>query len=289
MRQGVRAARPRPWFVGVVLLAVVAFVAPLAATAVETSGGPVTQIVGGRQAKAGKFPFMTYVQIETDVGFVACGGSLIARRYVLTAAHCVVDDAGDVRPPSAFLVAVGATNIARSDPRGIRGVSQVTPHPDFDANTFASDAAVLRLDRPVHAFDAIRMVKSGEDRYEDSGDPVMVAGWGARRSGGAPVTQLRDVALSIDSDHLCANRMAEFGFPFDASASVCASGRGVDSCQGDSGGPLMARQRKRRFVAMGLVSYGPLCALQGYPAAYTRLSNPDINAFVRTTAGLGRR
>lgn len=288
MGQVVRAASPRPWFVGVLLLTVIALVAPLAA-ATETAGGPATQIVGGRQTKPGKFPFMTYVQVETNLGFAACGGSLIARRYVLTAAHCVVDDAGNVRPPDAFRVAVGATDIRRADPRGIRGVTAVTAHPEFDRETLTYDAAVLRLDRPVRAFGAIRLVKSGEDRYEDPRDPVVVAGWGARRTGGAPVTTLRDVALSISSDQLCANRMADYGYPFDATLSLCASGRGVDSCQGDSGGPLMAKAGKREFVAIGLVSYGPLCALQGYPAAYTRLSNPDINAFVRAAAGLGRR
>lgn len=289
MRRRVVAGRHGPSFVGMLVLAVIAILLPVVAVAAEPAGGPGTQIVGGRETKSGRFPFLTYVQIETEQGFAACGGSLIARRYVLTAAHCVVDSVGNVRAASAFLVAVGSTDILRADPRGIRGVAAVTTHPDFDPATFANDAAVLRLDRPVRAFGAVRLVRPGQMRYENSGDPVVVAGWGARRTGGAPVTKLRNVALAVSGDQLCANRMAEFGFPFDPAVSVCASGRGVDSCQGDSGGPLMAKEGKRRFVAMGIVSYGPLCALQGYPAAYTRLSNPDINAFIRSTAGLGRQ
>ncbi len=283
------AGRQRHWLTGMLIIAAMVVLLPLAAAAAQPAGGPGTQIVGGRQTKPGKFPFMTFVQIDSGAGLLACGGSLIAKRFVLTAAHCVVDDNGDTRPASAFLVAVGSTDIQQADPRGIRGVTAVTPHPDYDPATFANDAAVLQLDRPVRAFEPLRLVRANQTRYEDAGDPVVVAGWGARRYAGAPVTRLRNVGLSVSADQLCVNRMAVLGLELDPAVSVCATGRGVDSCQGDSGGPLLAKERKRRFIGMGIVSFGGPCALQGYPAAYTRLSNPDINAFVRTTARLGGR
>ena len=50
-------------------------------------------IIGGEKAKIGEFPFMALLGYENTFNrkkeFVyKCGGSLINRRYVLTAAHC---------------------------------------------------------------------------------------------------------------------------------------------------------------------------------------------------------
>ena len=61
-----------------------------------------TNIVGGETAKFGDYPYMALLgssqqnprskKIET---FYTCGGSLINKWYVLTAAHCVQTDTGD--------------------------------------------------------------------------------------------------------------------------------------------------------------------------------------------------
>ena len=61
-----------------------------------------TNIVGGETAKFGDYPYMALLgssqqnprskKIET---FYTCGGSLINKWYVLTAAHCVQTETGD--------------------------------------------------------------------------------------------------------------------------------------------------------------------------------------------------
>lgn len=117
--------------------------------------------------------------------------------------------------------------------------------------------AALQPDRPVGASAPIRLVKSGEIRYEDAGDPVVVSGKGAGDTGGRSVSWLRDVAPGVTSDQLCANRMTAFGLPFVATVSLCACGRGVDGRRGDSDGRSMTSRGERRFVAIGSVSHGP--------------------------------
>lgn len=52
---------------------------------------------------------------------------------------------------------------------------------------------------------------------------------------------------------------------------ICAGYKkgGKDACVGDSGGP----QVDSTGVLVGLVSWGNMCALPGYPGVYTRVGN----------------
>lgn len=46
-------------------------------------------IVGGTTTQRGQFPFMALLGYEKSIGTLyLCGGTLLNRRYVLTAAHC---------------------------------------------------------------------------------------------------------------------------------------------------------------------------------------------------------
>ena len=58
-------------------------------------GVRVTQenIVGGKDSKPGEFPYMALLSSSADQNSPKyhCGGSLINKRYVLTAAHCHSD------------------------------------------------------------------------------------------------------------------------------------------------------------------------------------------------------
>lgn len=48
-----------------------------------------SRIVGGSNAQDGSYPYMVYMRIKTDGGQTAlCGGAIITRRTILTAAHC---------------------------------------------------------------------------------------------------------------------------------------------------------------------------------------------------------
>lgn len=57
------------------------------------------RIVGGSAAKLGAFPWMALIGYTNDLDETSfkCGGSLITKRHVLTAAHCLKSSLSSVR------------------------------------------------------------------------------------------------------------------------------------------------------------------------------------------------
>lgn len=82
--------------------------------------------------------------------WLSIGGSLVAKDYVLSAAHCVYDE--DV---SGLGVLIGAVCPYQSDncdePYQFMYVESVTLHPQYNNNTLSNDFALLKLASPANA------------------------------------------------------------------------------------------------------------------------------------------
>lgn len=91
-------------------------------------------------------------------------------------------------------------------------------------------------------------------------------------SGGPSSAKLREVTLPIWNNTDCEEA---YSSKVIDSNQLCAGLKagGKDSCAGDSGGPLMALGPNRRWMIVGIVSWGIRCGEAGFPGVYTRVNN----------------
>merc|ERR1712215_347395 len=73
------------------------------------------RIIDGQEAEVNEYPWMTFV-VNPKVG-TACGGSLIASRWVLTAAHCMMNMTTQTMfQPEDILILLGFHGNSRQEP-----------------------------------------------------------------------------------------------------------------------------------------------------------------------------
>ncbi|XP_026742110.1 uncharacterized protein LOC113504146 isoform X2 [Trichoplusia ni] len=230
------------------------------------------RIVGGDDAGFGTFPWQAYIRI----GSSRCGGSLISRRHVVTAGHCVAR-----AQPRHVRVTLGdyvINSAAEPLPAYTFGVRTIKVHPLFKFTPQADrfDVAVLTLDRNVHYMPHIAPICLPERGSDFLGQYGWAAGWGAL----SPGSRLRPRTLQAVDVPVLDNRVCERWHRANGINVViypemlCAGyrGGGKDSCQGDSGGPLML-ERSGRWYLIGVVSAGYSCASRGQPGIYHRVAH----------------
>lgn len=252
-----------------VLLASSALLAPaaVAATTAPESGPP--EIVGGQPAVRGEFPYQVGLLdgAEPDSYWAQfCGGSLVGRSTVLTAAHCVEDVA-----PGELDVLVRTIRLNNSGVR--KPVARIIRHPLYNSRTSAYDVAIIKLRTPVANFSdglarIIPVVAPSQAALWAPGASATATGWGLTSDGGEGSTRLRKVSVPIVSDTAC---RGAYGSEMISSVMVCAGQAGRDSCEGDSGGPLAVRNGAG-WVQVGVVSWGEGCGEPGFPGVYSEVA-----------------
>ncbi|GAB2789627.1 S1 family peptidase [Streptomyces daliensis] len=231
-------------------------------------------IVGGDAVRVEDHPWVVALASRDRFGSARsgqyCGGALVGKRTVITAAHCLSKPVlgTDYRNVKDLRVLAGRGDLNSNTGRELP-LRKVWVNPDYDSRTNAGDIAVLTLSRSLPKASAVPMAKAGSPSYRP-GTRVRVFGWGDTTGNGSYASGLRAAWVSLLKDTVCARAYpGSSDGKFDRKSMVCAglTRGGRDACQGDSGGPLVSRGR-----LVGLVSWGTGCGDAGRPGVYTRVS-----------------
>jgi len=153
------------------------------------------------------------------------------------------------------------------------------PAPQYrNVTTWAYDVALVKLKEPVKLDRYVNVVCLPAANEEfPTGTPCLTAGWGNRQVPGEYETVVvNHVSVPVFDWDAC-KRVYDATRP-DMTITkdmICAGLQegGKDSCQGDSGGPLVTYSvKEKRWILVGVVSWGYRCALPGYPGVYARVS-----------------
>ncbi|XP_072251603.1 coagulation factor IXa isoform X1 [Leuresthes tenuis] len=237
--------------------------------AFEEPQRPLKRIVGGREAIPGEIPWQVAL-IARPSGHLFCGGSILRDRWIITAAHCLVEAQG------SFLVRVGEHNIDINE--GTEQDYEVLEHhihPRYNANLsmYNHDIALLRLTNPIRFSSTVRPICIGPMAFTEAlvkeSSPATVSGWGRTRFLGSTANTLQKVEVPYTDRTDCKDSSSARITPVMFCAGYYDEDK--DACQGDSGGPHTNHIHDTWFLT-GIVSWGEECAKKGKYGVYTRVS-----------------
>jgi len=260
------------------------------------------KIMGGLDAGYGQFPWTAHVKIKGPGIDKVCGGTLIDRKWVLTAGHCTQycltpDCSSEISQSDiTYKVILGEYDMLSDEAYQPESylVTYVFRHPEYrNVMRYRSngmieseprfDVALMLLERPVSPAPNVAPIclpQNATTTLPEPGTLATVVGWGRLgREEGAPHSNvLQATTVPILSDYGCALQTG-LGVYND---QLCAGGSYAETsaCPGDSGGGLQIQDDQDRWTLIGIVSNGPsLCGAQ--PVIFHKVAH--TLAWVRQT------
>lgn len=238
-----------------------------------SDGSIAPSIVGGAPITINDAPWQALLAyVDSPSYWQFCGGSILARQWIVTAAHCV----DDPTEWSYIQVASGVTNRNGLSLSDFVDVTQIYVHENWNSNTDENDVALLKLATPLDlngtTRSAIALPLSVSATWPSYGTSGYITGWGDLSSGGSQPDQLHGATLQVLAG-VGSSTCGLYGGSYKPTSMLCAGvpAGGVDTCQGDSGGPL-AISESGQWILAGITSWGIGCANVNYPGIYTRVT-----------------
>nr|ASL24503.1 serine protease cSP [Pacifastacus leniusculus] len=238
-----------------------------------------SRVVGGDVIEyPGRWPWLAAVGFrQADGTFRSdCGGTLITRHHVLTAAHCF-NEPGKRDPED---IRLGEFSLTRSNDGGTPQDFRISSKRDngYNRRTKENDIMLLIMDRDVQFTDKIApaCLPFNERNNNFEGTSLTVVGWGRTTFDSRTLSDVpMEARVPVVNTRTCNTnyQAAQGDKPVVDQRHLCAGSASKDSCSGDSGGPLNYKGSSGKYYIVGIVSFGVGCARPEFPGVYTRVSS----------------
>ncbi|XP_051791320.1 mast cell protease 1A-like [Erpetoichthys calabaricus] len=214
---------------------------------------------------------MASLEIKRGENFYSCGGFIIHRKFILSAAHCSGEN---------ITALLGAHNrIEREKSWQVIPIQKIILHEKYNNKILENDIMLLKLQHRAiwtREVQRIKIPKTAVDVRPNT--RCSVVGWGKTNSNGNGSDVLREVEVKVQDVFNC---KAARNLNLTATA-ICARGTGIKgTCKGDSGGPLVCPVNGAcPPKAVGIVSFT-------YSNEINRCEDPNRNnVYVKVSAYL---
>ncbi|XP_051815195.1 granzyme B-like isoform X4 [Acanthochromis polyacanthus] len=224
---------------------------------VSFTGASASGIVGGRVSKPHSRPYMASLQFGKHH---SCGGILIRKDFVLTAAHC--------KDQQEMTVVLGAHDITKKEKSQQRiQVAKYYPHPKFNGK-HDYDIMLLQLKNNATLNRYVKPIglpkKNGKVPANVN---CTVAGWGRTGADSPASNVLRETTEKMQFSDECKRKWQQY---FNSKNMICTkfSKKMGGVCQGDSGGPLICNSKPQGITAF---TDPTDCNNPKYPHVFTKV------------------
>ena len=217
-----------------------------------------SRIINGDRAESKKYPFMTgifrnsFFQESYKTRHI-CGGTLINKNFILTAAHCL--DEKEIFPLDVIVGAYDLNDID-NDNNEKRIIKNYKIHSNYFENTYYPDSslgpydiALLYFEKPITKISPIEILNKSSTVSEE----LLLLGWGRQSLPDEKEkfpSKLQKGILKVLNDKKCQGDI-------DTNVEICVGNteEKINAASGDSGGPFVIKKNDK-FYQSALVSRG---------------------------------